>query len=451
MFAPSHCYGDYDAFKRFVDRAHAYGLAVILDVVYNHLGPDGNYLAHYSPYYFSERHTTEWGQPLNFDGEHNHAVRHFVIANACEWVREFHLDGLRLDATQSIHDDSELHLVAELITRVREVAAPRKVIVVAENEPQHATHLLTSEQGGMGLDAMWNDDFHHSAQVAATGRREAYYLDYAGLAQEFVSAAKHGFLYQGQFYQWQKKHRGQPLATPLSSCVVFLENHDQVANSLYGKHLSQFTSPARYRALVSLLLLMPQTPMLFMGQEFNSATPFLYFADHVAPLKHEVTAGRQQFLSQFASIATDASLARLNKPDAAASFEKCKLDWNELPRQRNWTQLYTDLLRLRREDPVIAAQALNGIDGAVLTQHCFVLRWFDDEQGDRLLLVNLGAEVPVQPSPEPLLASPHRRQWTLHWCSEHPDYGGIGAVNPLTAQGWRLPAESAALFTAVSL
>jgi maltooligosyltrehalose trehalohydrolase len=449
MFAPTHCYGDYDAFKRFVDAAHALKLAVILDVVYNHLGPDGNYLAQYSDYYFSDRHTTEWGPPLNFDGEHCKPVREFIIANACEWVREFHLDGLRLDATQSIHDDSELHLLAEMGSRVRHAAAPRSIILVAENEPQHASHLLEVERGGMALDAMWNDDFHHSAHVAATGRREAYYHDYSGLAQEFVSAAKHGFLYQGQYYEWQKHQRGQPLQTPLSSCVTFLENHDQVANSLYGKRLAQMTSAARYRALVALLLLAPQTPMLFMGQEFNCSSPFLFFVDHASPLSEDIAKGRKQFLSQFPSVATVTNVAQLIAPSDENTFQRCKLNWDELPARRQWLQLYTDLLTLRRTDPVIAAQAVGGIDGAVLTLHCFVLRWFDAVHGDRLLLVNLGISMPVQPRPEPLLASPPGRRWAMRWSSEHPDYDGTGAVNPLTDRGWQLPAESAVLFTAV--
>lgn len=449
LFAPSHCYGEYEALKRFVDRAHELGLAVILDVVYNHLGPDGNYLPRYSPYYFSDRHTTEWGQPLNFDGQYSRAVRHFIVANACEWVQEFHLDGLRLDATQSIYDDSKLHVLAELVQNARQAAAPRKIILVAENEPQHASHLLPTEQGGLGFDAMWNDDFHHSSYVAATGRRHAYYHDYAGLAQEFVSAAKRGFLYQGQYYPWQKKDRGEWLQTPSASCVTFLQNHDQVANSLAGERIPQLTSAARYRALAALLLLTPQTPMLFMGQEFNCSSPFLFFTDHSAPLSSDVAVGRQQFLSQFPGIATLEGKAALPDPGNELSFHRSKLAWHELTKHATWLQLHTDLLALRRADPVIAAQARNGIDGAVLATQGFVLRWFDSIHGDRLLLVNLGSEVPVQSMPEPLLASPPAMRWSMRWSSEAVSYGGGGAVNPLTDHGWQLPAESAVLLTAI--
>lgn len=451
LFAPSHRYGDYQALKRFVDRAHSIGLGVILDVVYNHLGPEGNYLPKFSPHYFSDRHTTEWGKPLNFDGEFSTPVREFVIENACEWIREFHIDGLRLDATQSIFDDSPLHILAELGQRTRRTAAPRQILLIAENEPQHANHLLPLERGGLGFDAMWNDDFHHSAYVAATGKRHAYFHDYAGQAQEFVSAAKHGFLYQGQYYPWQQQPRGRPLQTALMSCVAFLQNHDQVANSLTGERLHKLTSPGRYRALTTLLLLAPQTPMLFMGQEFQSSRPFLFFADHQAPLRHEVFAGRKKFLEQFPGITTEQGQQRLDEPANENTFIRTCLDWTELSTKESALSLHKDLLNLRRIDPVIAAQAEQGIDGAVLSEHGFVLRWFDAVHGDRLLVVNLGVDIPLRPMPEPLLASPPAKQWSLVWSSEDIRYDGIGIESPLTEQGWRLPAESAVLFAAVSL
>ena len=178
LFAPYHVYGDYEACKRFIDAAHAKGLAVILDVVYNHLGPDGNYLRCFSPHYFSERYRTEWGEPLNFDGESSQGVRHFIVGNACYWIREFHFDGFRLDATQSIFDASGRHVLAELVDCVRTAAGDRKIIVIAENEPQRAEHLRPEAQGGFGIDAMWNDDFHHAARVARTGSRDGYLHDY---------------------------------------------------------------------------------------------------------------------------------------------------------------------------------------------------------------------------------------------------------------------------------
>src|SRR5690242_12831827 len=330
LYAPFHGYGDAEAFKRFVDAAHAQGLAVILDVIYNHVGPDGNFLACYSEDYFTDRYPNEWGQAINFDGTNAQCVREYFIGNACYWIREFHLDGLRLDATQSMHDASETHIVTELTRRVRAAAHPRSIIVVAENEPQHSEYIAPVEHGGHGLDAMWNDDFHHSARVALTGRHEGYYNDYCGRAQEFVSAVKRGFLFQGQYYHWQKQPRGTPIAdAPAFALVAYIQNHDQVGNTLYGERLHHLTSPGRLRAWKALLLLGPHTPMLFMGQEFAASQPFAFFADHKPELAQQVHAGRRAFLRQFTTYATPSAQDRVPDPAAESTFLASKIDLSE--------------------------------------------------------------------------------------------------------------------------
>ncbi|MBV9152759.1 MAG: malto-oligosyltrehalose trehalohydrolase, partial [Alphaproteobacteria bacterium] len=233
LFAPTRLYGRPDDFRAFVDRAHALGLAVILDVVYNHLGPDGNYLKQFSEAYFTDRYQNEWGEAVNFDGPDSGPVREFVLANVRHWIEEYHLDGLRLDATQQTFDSSDDHILAAIVREVRQAGNGRSTVVIGENEPQQARLVRSPERGGYGLDALWNDDFHHSAMVALTGRREAYYSDYRGRPNEFVAAAKYGFLYQGQRYIWQKKPRGTPaLDLPAEAFVVFLQNHDQIANSI---------------------------------------------------------------------------------------------------------------------------------------------------------------------------------------------------------------------------
>src|SRR6185369_6908165 len=203
-------YGEPEDFRRFVDRAHAVGLGVILDVVYNHFGPDANYLKHFSEDYFTDRYKNEWGEPINFDGEQSGPVREFFCANAAYWIEEFHLDGLRLDATQQIFDGSAENIQAMLARQVRRAARGKATFIVAENEPQDVVLVRSLEQGGYGLDALWNDDFHHAAMVALTGRAEAYYSDYKGSPQEFISTMKYGFLYQGQRSSWQGKSRGSP-------------------------------------------------------------------------------------------------------------------------------------------------------------------------------------------------------------------------------------------------
>ncbi len=448
LFAPTRLYGEPDDFRRFVDRAHALGLAVILDVVYNHLGPDGNYLRQFSPHYFATRHTTEWGEALNFDDECNAPVRELFIANAGYWIEEFHCDGLRLDATQQILDDSKEHILAAITRRVNEAARWRGVYVVGENEVQHSILIRPRESGGYGLDALWNDDFHHTAVVAMTGRREAYYTDYQGSPQEFLSALKWGFLFQGQRYKWQKARRGSPcLDMEPSNFVNFLQNHDQIANSLWGRRVHTLASAAKFRALTALLLLGPGTPMLFQGQEFAASTPFLYFADHNPELAVLVAKGRATFLEQFPSIAHEDVARLIPNPELEQTFLRCKLDFADREKHKQVLRLHTDLLRLRKNDPLITKALRGTFDGAVLGASAFVLRYFGSNQDDRLLVVNLGTHLHLDVAPEPLLAPPLGCLWDIEWSSEDPLYGGGGTPLLDTEDNWQIPAECAVLLT----
>lgn len=457
-FAPMHVYGKPDDFRQFVDRAHSLGMGVILDVVYNHLGPDGNYLPKFSPWYFCDK-ATDWGAAINYDGDLCGPVREFVISNAEYWIEEFHLDGLRLDATQDIHDKSEDHILRAMAREVRKRVAPRQVIFIAENEPQNVKMVRSPEQGGYGLDGLWNDDFHHSATVALTGRNEAYYSDYLGTPQEFISSVKYGYLYQGQRYKWQKKRRGiAGLDTNPAAFVTFIQNHDQVANSAYGKRCHQLTSPGDLRAITALMLLAPGTPMLFQGQEFGASSPFLFFADHTPELNRQIRQGRADFLSQFRSLATPELQHRLADPGDPATFERCKLDQSQRETHREIYDLHCDLLKLRRDEAAFRAQTLHGVDGAVLSSEAFVLRYFEDHGEDRLLVVNLGIDLHLDPAPEPLLGPPAGSEWTILWSSENPKYGGIG-MPPLDVEeaptpkaenqqqdtdvNWRIPGHAA--------
>jgi maltooligosyltrehalose trehalohydrolase len=419
-------------------------LAVILDVVYNHFGPDGNYLREFAEHYFTDRHTTDWGEPINYDGPDSGPVGEFYVANAGYWVEEFHLDGLRLDATQNIYDDSSDHILAAVGRRVREAARGRATYVVAENEPQHVRLLRPADQGGYGLDALWNDDFHHAALVALTGRNEAYYTDYLGTPQEFISALKWGYLYQGQRYQWQKKRRGTPaLDQPPAAFVTFLENHDQVSNSGHGLRAHQLTGPGRFRAMTALLLLGPATPMLFQGQEFSASSPFFFFADHQPELAELVRKGRLEFLGQFRSLADPAARAAVPAPHDPATFQRCKLDPTERKRHTAALALHRDLLKLRRTDPVFSRPRPRGIDGAVLGPAAFVLRYFGEGGDDRLLLVNFGRDLHLAPAPEPLLAPPEGKAWGVLWSSEDPRYGGGGTAALESEENWHVPGEAA--------
>ncbi len=444
LWAPTRLYGSPADFRHFIDVAHGLGLRVILDVVYNHLGPDGNYLKQFSPYYFTDRYANEWGEAINFDGPHCRPVRDFFASNAAYWIDEYRLDGLRLDATQCIHDASEPHVVAEIAKRARKAAAPHSIVLVAENEPQYAPLVRGEEQGGQGLDAMWNDDFHHAAMVALTGHNEAYYSDYSGRAEEFVASAKWGFLYQGQWYSWQKKSRGSyALDIPAHAFINYLQNHDQIANSARGLRVHECTSPGQFRAMTALLLLCPQTPMLFQGQEFAASSPFLFFADHGQSLGTAVCDGRREFLGQFLSIASSEMSPLLSDPCDPSTFERCKLDHAERTRHESTYFLHRDLIALRKEDQAFAVQDASRVHGLSVSDETFVLRFVQAGDDDRLVIVNLGRDLELRPAPVPLLALPAHQFWQLIWSSESPCYGGCGTP-PIDQEGiWHLPGHCA--------
>ena len=446
-FAPTRLYGAPDDFRAFVDAAHAQGLGVILDVVYNHLGPDGCVFARYASDYFAPD-SNEWGDALNFDGPNAGPVREFFSSNAAHWIDEYRLDGLRLDATQSLQDRSTDHILALIARTARSAARGRRILLIAENERQESRLARPQGEGGYGLDALCNDDFHHSAAVALTGRREAFFSDHRGAPQEFISAAKRGYLFQGQRYAWQQQKRGSRTdGLDPATFVNFIENHDQLANSADGSRLHTRTSPGRYRAMTAMLLLMPGTPMLFQGQEFAASAPFLYFADHHAELAAAVQKGRAEFMSQFPSLAAAAMRGRLPVPHDPRTFQRSVLDWDEYERHATDRQLHEDLLALRRRDAGFSVQRAGAVDGAVLAPEALVLRYLADRPGDeRLLCVNLGSDLEAASFPEPLVAPPDGRTWRVRWSSEDPRYGGTGTPEVVGERGWLLPGHAAVVF-----
>jgi len=441
LYAPTRLYGTPDDLRAFIDRAHVAGLGVILDVVYNHLGPDGNYLEEFSADYFTDRYKNDWGRAINF--EESEPARAYFVENAGYWIDEFHFDGLRFDATQDIKDASREHVIESMVRRAREAAGQKRIYLIAENEPQETKLVRPPAEGGYGLDALWNDDYHHTAVVALTGRREAYYTDYTGSAAELIACAKYGYLYQGQWYGWQNKPRGTPaLDLPSRAFVAYIENHDQVANSAFGRRLHRLSSPGRYRAMTALTLLGPATPLLFQGQEFASSAPFLFFADHREELREPIRSGRREFLSQFASMSDPAVGPALPSPVDEATFLECKLDLNQRTTHAWAYALHRDLLRLRRDHKTISNP--ERIDGAVLRTNVMALRYFGRAE-HYLLIVNLGRDLDLSPAPEPLLAPPGPDGWSLLWSSESIAYGGDGTA-PLNQQSeWRLPGEAAVL------
>jgi maltooligosyltrehalose trehalohydrolase len=443
LFAPSHLYGNPDDLRSFINTAHSLGAAVILDVVYNHFGPEGNYLSIFSGDYLTHRRN-DWGDSINFDGPDSGPVREFFITNGRYWIDEFHFDGFRFDATQSISDQSDEYIVGAIGRAARASAGERSLILIAENEEQEAKLVRSRKEGGDDLDGVWNDDWHHSAIVALTGRNEAYYTDYNGTPQEFISGAKYGYLFQGQPYYWQEALRGMPtFGIPPASFVSFLENHDQVSNAIAGERVRFSTSPGKYRAMTALLLLGPWTPLLFQGQEFGVSSPFVYFADLSKDLNAAIRKGRFEFLRQFPAMRSDEVQAFLPDPADSRVFAKCKLDFSEREKNSHLYDLHRDLLRLRREDARFKEQKSGAVDGAVLGDSSFVLRSFGADHNDRLLVVNYGPRVRLEPAPEPLLAPPAGSEWETLWTSDSPRYGGPGPTKVATDERWLLPAESA--------
>ncbi|HEY4059641.1 MAG TPA: alpha-amylase family glycosyl hydrolase [Kofleriaceae bacterium] len=438
-FAPTQAYGRPEDVRAFVDRAHSLGLAVILDVVYNHFGPAGNTMFDWCPDYRAG--AGDWGDDLAFDTPRAAGMRELVISNAAYWIDEFHFDGLRLDATQAIKDQSGEHVIAALVKRARDVAGERRIVIVGENEPQDSALF------GMGVDALWNDDFHHTARVAATGLREGYLHDYKGTPQELLSATKRGFLYQGQLYPWQRNPRGTPVRHPRpAQFVQFLENHDQVANVGLGERLTDLSDPGTLRALTAMLLLSPAMPLLFQGQETGTRIPWLFFVDHAENLHAPIREGRAKFVAQFSRLATPEVQTVLRDPCVPETFRACVLDPTERDFSRPLPALHRDLLALRKAEMIIATAALDAtrIDGALLGEHTFVMRYFgDDASDDRLLLVNLGRTFVEAVVPEPLLAPLRDQGWLTRWSSEHPSYGGHGTPTVFTHDRLSIPAHSA--------
>lgn len=448
LWAPNRTYGSPDQLRAFVDAAHAHGLGVVLDVVYNHFGPDGNYLPQFSDTWFNSERPADWGAAVNFDGPGASGVRTFVAQNAAMWVREYHFDGLRLDATQNLFDDSPRHIVADITEAARAAAGARNVWLVGEADHQERKLVQPINDGGANLDAIWVDDFHHASRVAATGEAEGYLQDYDGSARELVSLALRNSLYAGQHFAFSKHQRGTDLRRTEPHRVVFaLQNHDQVSVGLRAERLHRLAGEATARALGVLHLLLPQTPMLFMGQECFADTPFPWFVDHNAELQPLVTEGRAEFLSKFASVKS--AIAQGILPTAPIfGFEKARLKWDEKP---HIFSLHQDLIALRKKTALINSPRRDQFDAAVLSDRELVLRWFADDGADLLLLFSLGADRDLTPCSEPLLAPPRGSRWKFVLSSEDARFGGRGVISiPDGAGAWRLQGRCATLLQAHS-
>ncbi|MGB6482501.1 MAG: malto-oligosyltrehalose trehalohydrolase [Candidatus Acidiferrales bacterium] len=351
-YAVQNSYGGPDALKRLVNACHQAGIGMALDVVYNHLGPEGNYLSDFGPY-FTDRYKTPWGDAVNFDDAYSDEVRRFFIENALYWITEFHVDALRLDAIHAIVDLSAKLFLEDLTERVAELSLRlgRKVHIIAENDRNDARSLAPREAGGFGLDSQWNDDFHHAVHALVTGERGGYYQDF-GTIDHLAKACREGFLYAGQYSAFRRRRHGSSSAdTPCYQFVVFSQNHDQVGNRAQGERLSQIVSFETLKLVAGVVLLSPFIPLLFMGEEYGELSPFQYFVSHEdTGLIEKVRQGRRKEFERFAW--------RGDIPDPASpdTFMHSKLHWEEREHGQHRTLLlfYTELLRLRRAIPALS-------------------------------------------------------------------------------------------------
>jgi maltooligosyltrehalose trehalohydrolase len=425
-FAPSRSYGGPAGLQRLIDTAHQHGVGVLLDVVYNHFGPEGNYLRQFSPDYFTDRYETPWGAAINYDGPGSEWARKLAIDNACYWLREYHVDGLRLDATFAIFDSSAKDVLRELAEAIRSQSA--KAILIAETHENDVGYLRGFAQGGYGFDAVWADDFHHTLRRRLAGDRQGYYADYAGTTAEIARTLNQGFLYEGQ----RSSHLGRGRGTPARDCparqfVYCVQNHDQVGNRAFGDRLNHDIPPDLYRLASAVLLLAPYTPLLFMGQEFAASSPFQYFTDHSPDLGKLVTEGRRREFQSFASF------VEIPDPQAEQTFVASKLRWEEAE-DSPIRRLYRECLRLRREDKVLRLHDRFRMSATAVGEDVLSVS-YDGGPDRRLLVANFGepVTVPAAGLSEVLLDTSDVR------------FGGSGTTAQLKAGRLMVPARSAVL------
>jgi len=387
-FAVQDSYGGPEALKRLVNTCHQKRLAVVLDVVYNHLGAEGNYIADFGPY-FTDRYKTPWGAALNFDGPHSDEVRRFIIENAVYWLTEFHIDALRLDALHAIQDSSSYSFLEELSLAFHQQVEPfkRKAYLIGESAANDARLIKPRELGGYGLDAQWNDDFHHSLHVLLTSERNGYYQDF-GQLRHLTKTFQEGFVYSGQYScYWQRKHGISSKDIPARRFVVFAQNHDQVGNRMNGERLSQLVPFEALKLAAGIVLLSPFIPLLFMGEECGETAPFPYFVSHSEPaLIEAVGRGRRE---EFAAFQWQSQLL---DPQEEATFLRAKLNHNLLVegQHRVLLKFYKQLIRLRKETPALAYLSKDNMDIRAIEEHklLFLRRWNGDNEVMALFNLN---------------------------------------------------------------
>ncbi|HEY8932005.1 MAG TPA: malto-oligosyltrehalose trehalohydrolase [Rariglobus sp.] len=419
LFAPARCYGAPDDLRALIDAAHLRGLAVIIDVVYNHIGPSGNVLPDYAQGYFHPEKASMWGKGFDYQ---NPAVRGFFLQNACMWLDDYRADGLRIDAVHAIEDESPRHLVAE----IAEAAHARDAWVIAEDERNEANIIMPAHQNGWGVDGVWADDFHHTTRVALTGQQESHFKSYRGSIDEWVKTLEQGWFYDGRFFTHWNRPRGTPAGhVPPERFVFCISNHDQVGNRPLGDRLHQAVTAEAYRAVSMLLCLVPYTPMIFMGQEWAAGTPFPYFTDLPGDIGENMRENRIKEFAHYDAHYDQETLARMPDPKDQATFDSAKLNWAECVQvgHREMVSLYRECLHLRAREPLFQSPPRDRWSVRQIADRLLGLRWRHPD-GDWLLLIGLAGEETAVPANDPFIANRSGRRWDLVFASNDPRFGG---------------------------
>ncbi len=392
-FAPDSSYGRPEDLKALIDAAHARGLMVFLDVVYNHFGPDGNYLPAYAPI-FKDVHTP-WGAAINYDAAESENVREFIASNAAYWIEEFHFDGLRLDAVHAIEDKSATHLLEIIAARAREAGHGRTIHLIVENEENEASRLKRDSEGApLQFTAQWNDDVHHVLHTAASGETAGYYSDYAGDVTKLGRALAEGFAFQGDMMEYRGSPRGEPCADlPPTAFVSFIQNHDQIGNRAFGERLNAIAPPEALRAIASIYLLLPQIPMLWMGEEWGASQPFPFFCNFEGDLSDAVREGRRAEFAKFPEFQNPEQRERIPDPTAESTFLSAKLHWDDIDRGAHgeWQRFYKDLIAVRHAEIIPRLEKSTSGRFDILGPSAVRVQWVLGDESTLTLHANLSA------------------------------------------------------------
>ncbi|VAX32979.1 Malto-oligosyltrehalose trehalohydrolase [hydrothermal vent metagenome] len=426
LFAPARCYGTPDEMRLLVNEAHALNIGVFLDVVYNHLGPDGAYLGAFYPHYFSSSHKIPWGNALNFDNKHSRQIRNFFIENALHWIHEYHIDGLRMDATQAMVDFSPTHILKEFALKVHASSPKEKnILLIAEDDRNQSQLILPVDEGGYGLNGVWTDDFHHQMRRLLTGDDEGFFQDFSGTVEDLARTLRQGWFYTGQHSAFRKHARGTSTqGIPAQKFIHSIQNHDQIGNRAQGDRLHIEAGLASFRAMSALFLLSPATPLIFMGQEWGADTPFCYFTDHPEALGKAVAKARRNEFRQFKSFSEPTAMRSILDPQKLSTFVNSQLNWQEREQKPHAgiLALYRELINLRKTEPALQEKFNSFFQVEALSENSIALKRLAKDKCSLLVVACLKGQEQISLGKHSITRPPKDNPWTRLLTTEDANF-----------------------------